>query len=64
MKHTGFNEGKNGTILTVQVLEQDIEKYKKLGFVEDDEAKIKYQQSDKFKAVQKNTLVFKKGKLL
>ena len=37
-KHTEVHEEKNGAILTVQVLEQDIEKYKKLGFVEDDEA--------------------------
>ena len=36
-KHTEVHEEKNGEILTVQVLEQDIEKYKKLGFVEDDE---------------------------
>ena len=37
-KHTEVHEEKNGARLTVQVLEQDIEKYKKLGFVEDDEA--------------------------
>ena len=36
-KHTEVCEEKNGAILTVQVLEQDIEKYKKLGFIEDDE---------------------------
>lgn len=37
-RETEVHEDRDGAILTVHVLEQDIEKYKKLGFVVDEEA--------------------------